>query len=791
MSAENKTADIKTARELQEELEGLKKENAWLKERLDVVIGAAIDREELAVTIAGNSSMRLVRQALKKAGKGDPFEQLRPCLSMVQSQIMFNLDSISYRRGYMIIRGWALDLDNRRLPRILLRDRRNLVPFVLHTYAREDVNDEFKLPTGTVGGFSLRISVDKIQHHAVTLEFENEKGYTAREIEVLLTEEERQAFIENNTHPIYAEDNAGYDDWLAEHRASDKELERQSREAFAYAPKISICIPLYNTKEDFLKELMDSLLGQSYKNFEICLADGSTSDKPGLCLKEHYDDPRVIYQRLKENKGISGNTNAAFDMATGDFIMLCDHDDTLEKDALYEMVKAINENPGTDVIYTDEDKLMLSQGVYYSPNFKPDYSPDLLRTNNYITHIFCVKKTILDVVGGEDSAYDGAQDYDFILRCCEQAQRIVHVPKMLYHWRAHEESTAGNPESKMYAYDAGRRAVQAHYDRVGIPARVVEAEDVGSYRSVYEIQGDPKVSIIIPNKDMKDVLKRCLDSIFEKSTYKNYEIVIAENNSETEEIFDYYKELEAGHDNVKILRWDKAFNYSAINNFAAAQASGDYLLFLNNDTEVITDRWIEEMLGYCQREDVGICGARLYYPDDRLQHCGVVVGIGGLAGHICHLKKRGAGGYFGRIVKSQDVSAVTAACMMMPRRVFEEVGGFDEAYAVAYNDVDLCLKVRDKGYLVVYNAWCLLYHYESLSRGSDEEAVDQAKHARQMKEGARLREKWPDIFKNGDPYFNANLDYDTSDYVLRGTIPKGYSSLQAIREEGEKTGDRQ
>ena len=557
-------------------------------------------------------------------------------------------------------------------------------------------------------------------------------------------------------------------------------------------PLISIAIPLFNTPEKFLDELMEGLLGQSYANIEICLADGSTKDDTEKQVREKYlQDRRVKYQRLKVNAGISGNTNEAIKMASGDWIMLSDHDDTVEKDACFEIVKAINSDPEIDIVYTDEDKLMYSSNVYYSPNFKPDYSPDLLRSNNYITHIFCARMSLVQEVGGEEqeferSEYDGAQDYDFILRCAEKARKIHHVPKFLYHWRAHETSTAGNPESKMYAYDNGRKAIQAHYDRVGIPAKVVQAEDIGSYRSVYEIQGNPLVSIIIPNKDLRDVLKRAVDSIFEKATYKNFEIVICENNSTEPETFEYYKELTAAHDNVKVVTWDKPFNYSAINNFAVRQSSGEYLLFLNNDVEVITDRFIEEMLGYCQRADVGACGARLYYPNDKLQHCGIVVGIGGIAGHICHMEKKDSGGYFGRIVKSQDVSACTAACLMVPRKVFDEVGGFDEELAVAYNDVDFCLKIREKGYLIVYNAWAQLYHYESLSRGSDDEKKDEKKHARQMAEAKRLRDRWPEIFKNGDPYFNPNLDYDTSDFVLKGTIPPNYSVLQKAREEVTK-----
>ena len=765
-----------TAAQMEEEIRRLKERNQALYE-------AAVHKSGLLVDIAATKSMVLHRKAMVKAGKGEFLPMLRPELNQIDAQLFCHLDRVSYRSGEVVLRGWAYDINNRCAPPIVIRDRSKCLPYTDQRYPRPDVNDELKVPSHEESGFSLRIKLSEIHHHELALEFDNEKGYVAINVPILLTENERRGHNLKSAEPVYASDNAGYDDWFHDVRVTEETLKKQAETAFAYEPLISICIPLYNTPERFLKELMDSLTGQSYRTFEICLADGSTSDEPGQIIKECYGrDSRVRYQRLKENTGIAGNTNASFEMASGDFILLCDHDDTMERDALFEIVKAINENPETDIVYTDEDKLMLTQDVFYSPNFKPDYNPDLLRSNNYITHIFCVRRSIVDEVGGERPAFDGAQDYDFILRCCEKARGIIHVPKILYHWRAHESSTAGDPTSKMYAYDSGRRAIEEHYRRTGIHARVELAEDIGSYRTFYEIQGEPLVSIIIPNKDLKDVLKRAVDSIFERSTYRHFEIVIAENNSTEKETFDYYKALQKEHANVRVVTWPEGFNYSAINNFAAKEARGEYLIFLNNDTEVITDRWIEEMLGYCQRPDVGICGARLYYPDDRLQHCGVVVGIGGIAGHICHLEKRENGGYFGRIVKSQDVSAVTAACLMMPRKVFEEVGGFDETLAVAYNDVDLCLKVRDRGLLVVYNAWCQLYHYESLSRGSDDAEVDQARHERQMREAAILRAHWPAIYKNGDPYFNANLEYDAADYVLKGTIPSGYSSLQKVHE---------
>ena len=774
-----------------EEYEELKKELETLKARYFKAREEAISRQDYAAALASNKLIRAYRKASKAAGREDPFKRLRPEVTQAEAGILFNIDSRTYKNEKLVLRGWSYDQCGL-LPNIMIRDKSKVLSFDIQRYPRADVNDLLGINASFNSGFSIRLPLDQIRNPVITFELENELGYVAKQLKVILDKKKRDAYIRKHAVPTYAVDSAGYDDWFHDHRITDAELEEQRKVRFPVQPLISIAIPLFNTPEKFLDELMEGLLGQSYSNIEICLADGSTKDDTEKQVRERYlQDRRVKYQRLKVNAGISGNTNEAIKMASGDWIMLSDHDDTVEKDACFEIVKAINSDPEIDIVYTDEDKLMYSSNVYYSPNFKPDYNPDLLRSNNYITHIFCARMSLVQEVGGEEqeferSEYDGAQDYDFILRCAEKARKIHHVPKFLYHWRAHETSTAGNPESKMYAYDNGRKAIQAHYDRVGIPAKVVQAEDIGSYRSVYEIQGNPLVSIIIPNKDLRDVLKRAVDSIFEKATYKNFEIVICENNSTEPETFEYYKELTAAHDNVKVVTWDKPFNYSAINNFAVRQSSGEYLLFLNNDVEVITDRFIEEMLGYCQRADVGACGARLYYPNDKLQHCGIVVGIGGIAGHICHMEKKDSGGYFGRIVKSQDVSACTAACLMVPRKVFDEVGGFDEELAVAYNDVDFCLKIREKGYLIVYNAWAQLYHYESLSRGSDDEKKDAQKHARQMAEAKRLRDRWPEIFKNGDPYFNPNLDYDTSDFVLKGTIPPNYSVLQKAREEVTK-----
>ncbi len=748
------------------EQDKLKERISELERQYQEARALAIGYQEAAARLMEAVPVRICRKVLKQTAGRDLFADLRPAVSQEAGRLEYHIDSAAVRNEKLVIRGWVYDACGIH-PEVMLREKsRILTPEVLW-YPRQDINDLYLCPDWYQAGFTVRLPFSEVKGDQLLLEFETERGVLTHPINV-----DRGA-LNPIEEPVLASDSAGYDDWIRDHLVTEEQLQEERKMTFSYMPLISICIPLYRTDPVFLRELMDSLLGQSYQNIEICLADGSEDDKVEQLIRQEYErDPRVRYCHLTENRGISENTNAAFSMAQGEFIMLADHDDVVEKDACFEIVKCLNEDHEIDAVYTDEDKLMLTGGVYYSPNLKPDFNLDLLRTNNYITHIFCVRRSLLEQIGGEHSEYDGAQDYDLILRAVELARKVGHVPKVLYHWRAHPASTAGNPESKLYAYENGRRAIEAHYERTGVPAVVRQAEEIGSYRSEYQIDGEPLISIVIPNKDHKEVLERALRSIFEKSTWKRYEIIIAENHSTTPEIFAYYRELEASEHEVRIITYDEEFNYSAINNAAAACAKGDYLLFLNNDVEVITDRWMEELLGYCQRRDVGAVGARLYYPDDRLQHCGLVVGIGGTAGHILQYTKRNSGGYFGRVVKSQDVSAVTAACMMTRRDVFEAVGGFDETLAVAYNDVDYCLKVRNAGLLVVYDAWAELYHYESLSRGSDDASADQSKHERQVREGRHLREKWPVYFASGDPYFNPNLDYNSSEYVLSGTVPE-------------------
>lgn len=559
-----------------------------------------------------------------------------------------------------------------------------------------------------------------------------------------------------------------YQKWIRHHLPDRNELEKQKKTSFGYRPKISFVVPLYKTPEKYLRRLTESFQEQTYSNWELCFSDGSGAQSPLTELLKELTakDNRIKYVSHEEPLQISENTNSAIEIATGDFIAFADHDDELTPNALFECVKAINEKPQTLVIYTDEDKMSMDGHKFFQPHFKPDYNPDLLCTVNYICHLFVVSRKVIEKVGGLRSEFDGAQDYDFVLRCVEAVkdEEICHIPKILYHWRCHEDSTAENPESKLYAFEAGRRAVQAHYERTGIHAEVFKGEYLGLYRTKFIRDHDPLISIIIPNKDHIDDLKRCMESIEQKSTYKNYEYIIVENNSTDSATFEYYKKLEAENPKVRMVYWDGVFNYSAINNYGASFAKGEYLLLLNNDTEIINPDCLEELLGYCMRKDVGAVGARLYYEDDTIQHAGVVIGFGGIAGHCFVQQKRGTTGYCHRIICAQDYSAVTAACMMVKKSAFDAVGGLSEELAVAFNDIDFCMKLRKAEYLIVYNPYAELYHYESKSRGLEDTPE---KVARFNKEIATFEKKWPEILENGDPYYNPNLTLKSQDFSLK------------------------
>ncbi len=625
-------------------------------------------------------------------------------------------------------------------------------------------------------------------------------------------------------------ENVPYEPWYENHKATEAQLRDQRKRAAGWkdAPMISIVVPLYCTKEAFLREMIESVQAQTYEGWQLCLADASpvsqadaSTAKTGVAgeaaqvamnevervVWEYADgDSRILYTHLEENLGIAENTNAAIALATGDWIAFMDHDDLLAPDALYEAVAlmrskgdktteveqagllcGVNAKADYDMIYTDEDKVDMEGKVHFQPHLKPDINIDLLRSNNYITHFLLVRRDLLEKVGTIRGEYNGAQDHDFILRCVEQAQAIGHVPRILYHWRSHQESTSENPFSKQYAVDAGKRAVADHLKRLGVEGEVTASKDMGFYTVRYPYHGNLLVSIIIPSKDEVESLQKCIASI-QKSVYQNYEIIIVENNS-CEETFAYYKTIApqecqvdghkcfegnlAGGQRICVAVWEDGFNYSGLNNFGMAHAKGEYLVLMNNDIELIAEDWLAEMLGTCQREEVGIVGAKLYYPDDTVQHAGIVVGIGGNARGIGQNMfiglKRERGGYLHKASITMDYSAVTAALLMVKRSVYEQVGGFEEQLAVAFNDVDFCLKVRALGLLVVYQPRVEAYHYESKSRGSEDSPEKVARFQREIE---YMRNHWIGILKNGDPYYNPNFSAVYPNYSLKDNSQK-------------------
>lgn len=551
---------------------------------------------------------------------------------------------------------------------------------------------------------------------------------------------------------------------------SEEERKRQEETVFPNMVKISILTPLWNTPENFLRDMIGSVQKQTYGNWELCLADGSDEAHAyvgEICRELAEKDERIRYRKLEKNEGIAGNTNQCLTMATGEYIGLFDHDDMLHPCVLFEYVKAINEK-NADYVYCDEATFKngdINQMI--TMHFKPDYAIDNLRANNYICHFSVFSRKLLDGTELFRTKFDGSQDHDMILRLTDKAEHVVHVPKMLYYWRLHAGSVASGIEAKPYAIESARGAVADHLRKHGFEHFTITSTRAFEtiFKITYEIIGDPKISIIIPNKDHVEDLRRCVTSIIEKSTYDNYEIVIVENNSETKEIFSYYEELK-NNPSIKIVTFKGAFNYSAVNNFGVGAATGDYVLLLNNDTQVITVNWLEELLMYAQREDVGAVGGKLYYADKTIQHAGVVIGLGAhrTAGHTHYRQKRENLGYMGRLCYAQDVSAVTGACLLVKKKLYEEAGGLDEGFAVSLNDVDFCLKLRQLGYLNVFTPFAELYHYESVSRGLD---TDGEKAARYNEESARFREKWKEQLEAGDPYYNPNFTLDKSDFSLR------------------------
>ena len=550
---------------------------------------------------------------------------------------------------------------------------------------------------------------------------------------------------------------------------SAAERKKEETTVFPKDVTFSILVPLYNTPERFLREMIESVMTQTYGKWELCLADGSDDAHAfvgRICQEYRQKDSRIKYQKLAKNEGISGNTNECYKMATGNYIALFDHDDLLHPCVLYAYMQAICEKDA-DYIYCDEATFKgNSINHMITLHFKPDFAPDNLLANNYICHFSVFARELLQ---GEElfrSQFDGSQDHDMILRLTAKAKHIVHVPRILYYWRSHKGSVASSIDAKTYAIDAAKGAIADHLTKLGY--RNFEIESTRAFATIfrikYELTSRPLVSIIIPNKDHVDDLSRCVESIINLSTYDNYEIVIVENNSETAEIRTYYEEI-SRHPRVQVVEYKGDFNYSKINNFGVQYAKGEYLLLLNNDTEVITPDWMEELLMYAMRKDVGVVGAKLYYPDKTIQHAGIVIGLGAhrTAGHTHYRIPEANVGYMGKLCYAQDVTAETGACMMVSKALYEELGGLDESFTVALNDVDFCLRVREKGLLNIFTPFAELYHYESKSRGSDKKD-DRA--LRYQQESDRFRVKWADALAKGDPYYNPNFSLDHSDFTV-------------------------
>lgn len=711
----------------------------------------------------------------------------------------YKVDIVRIRENTITLNGWVIGKDKDSRPEFKILDSgKNPVSFKYVPTRRDDVSQiYFKTVYDREFGFDIQFPYERNQDYYLLIRCDGKRAVIKynealiakrssvrhkrmEKIKDLMNmetvhvamdfwkENGLKALVLKSRHKLQGLDNDyDYGEWYDLTKPSQEELEAQKKESFDYMPKLSIVIPAFKTPEKYLKEMLDSILEQTYSKWELCIADGSPQGEGIERILKRYaaKDRRIRYVILGENKGIAGNTNAALDMATGDFVILADHDDTLTPNALYECVKAINGDPEYDVLYSDEDKLDMDGGALFDPHFKPDFNPDLLTSVNYICHLFVVNRDLVDAVGGFRQEFDGAQDYDFIFRCTEAARKIYHIPKVLYHWRCHQDSTASNPQSKLYAFEAGSRAIMAHYERVGIKALKVEkGVDYGIYHTTFQIHNHPLVSVIIPNKDHHQDLDTCIRSLLERATYKNLEFIVIENNSKRQETFDYYRDIQAEFEQIHVVTWEREFNYAAINNYGVGFAKGEYFLFLNNDTEIIAPDCIEEMLGFCQRPDVGIVGSRLLYQDDTIQHAGVVVGFGGIAGHTFIGLHKAENSYFHRAMCAQDYSAVTAACLMTKRTVFDEAGGFDEELAVAFNDIDFCMKVRETGKLVVYNPYSVLYHYESKSRGLEDTPEKVARFNREIGIFSR---KWPDILKHGDPYYNPNLTLRKSNFALR------------------------
>ena len=708
-------------------------------------------------------------------------------------------DSIFVKNGKIFVTGWAVSSVTENEIEITVTDEKKTPVDVIVTWAARPDVGLAKYGDPKAGHVGIFLEIPFHGQHLVTVYFKekNAQGNVISEQSLPLNpaliaarkflKESKAQYVSTKKSLIWLKkkltgnEYADYDTWLRIMRVSRQELFAQRKTKFSYAPKFSVVVPLYHTPAKFLKDLVRSMMYQSYANWELCLVNASPEDVHLTSLLENWAmrDKRIRVIRLEKNLGIAQNTNAGIAASTGEFIAFLDHDDFLEPDALFCYADALNKDKTIDVFYSDEDKTDEYAAHYFYPHFKSDFNIDLLHANNYMCHFLAVRKSLVDTVGGLNEKFDGAQDYDFVLRLTENTKKIYHCPRILYHWRCSNQSTAANQGNKMYAIHAGKAALNAHYKRIGWNARAQEGAVDGWYQTKFTLKEEPLVSILIPNKDHTDDLDVCLNSFFERADYQNYEFIIIENNSVLPETFAYYEKIEKEHDNVKVVYWEAGFNYSAINNFGFKFAKGDYIMLLNNDVELITPDIFQSMLGFCMRPEVGIVGAKLLYNDHTVQHAGVLVGAGGLADHVFKGIHEDDPGYMGRAISSQDVSAVTAACLLVKRSVYEEVGGLEDEFQVAFNDVDFCLKVRKAGYLIVYDADVKLFHYESKSRGMEDTTERFIRFGNEM---MLLNSKWDILSTFVDPYYNPNLSY-LEYYKINHTIKEARKQQLIARGE--------
>lgn len=691
----------------------------------------------------------------------------------------------------LTITGWALDTITKESPTFTINNENQVSAYNIQRVLREDVNQIYQTEPAIEAGFVVTLEGIKQKKvlpfhfqssaHVVTVDFPLNKKYpvipgTEDKVTLLWIKAKKGfKYMAKNgiSHTIQRakieklRNQASYPNWLARNEVLDIEAMTQEIATFHYQPKISIAMPVYNVEEKWLRLCIDSILNQVYTNWELCMADDASTDPNVKKILTEYQqlDERIRVVFREQNGHISEATNSALAIATGEFVALLDNDDELAINAFYEVVKVLNENPELDLIYSDEDKIDMD-GNRSDPAFKPDWSPDLLLGTNYISHLGVYRRSVLEEIGGFRKGYEGSQDYDLVLRFTEKTtkERIKHIPKVLYYWRMLPTSTAVDQGSKGYAFEAGLRAVQDALVRRGINGHATHGAANGLYDVYYDIESEKLVSIIIPTKNGYKDVQRCVSSIIEKTTYQNYEIIMADNGSTDPKMHELYAEFEQqlpGRFFVESI--DIPFNFSTINNRAAKKAHGEYLLFLNNDTEVITENWLTLMVSFAQQERIGCVGAKLLYPNNTVQHAGVILGLGGVAGHGHYGYPHGDLGYFGRLAINVNYSAVTAACLLMKKADFDAVGGFEEAFTVAFNDVDLCLKVQALGRDNVWLHEAELYHFESQTRGYDDKGK---KKKRFEQEKVMMEEKWGPLIEN-DPFYNPNLTRDIPNFSLR------------------------